>query len=93
MQTFQAYYRSLDTADQLAKGVFEFESDARLGSKANQHDARLKMLELFGSEAVSWVIEKVEKKKQSSEVVDGQLALDFREPVTKSRRKKKKEWW
>ena len=66
-------------------GVFEFESDARAGSKDNLHDARMKMLEIFGKDAVSWDIERVEKKTAKTETLDGQLTLDFR-PEKKRRR-------
>lgn len=70
-------------------GLFEFESSARAGSKANLHDARIHMLETFGSKAVSWTIEKVERKKVADVASDGQLALDFREPLPEKKRRKK----
>ena len=54
-------------------GTFTFESDGKAGSKANLHDARLKMLELFGRDAVSWTIERVEKKKANTTISDGQM--------------------
>ena len=73
-------------------GVFEFESDARAGAKDNLHDARMKMLEIFGKDAVSWDIERVEKKTAKTETLDGQLTLDFR-PEKKRRRRRTKEYW
>lgn len=84
---FLAHYRSLDANSKRARGLFEFESNSRLGSKANMHDARVKMLELYGNDALSWSIEKVERKKQGSEMSDGQLELDFREPKKQRKRK------
>ena len=92
MTTFLAHYKSPDASSNRAKGLFEFDSDARLGSKANAHDARIRMLELFGNDALGWTIEKVEKKTAKKIEQDGQLELDFRNPV-KKRRKKKKEYW
>ena len=41
--------------------VIEFESEHRAGSKLNLQDARYKMLELHGSEALSWNIKDIEK--------------------------------
>lgn len=93
MAAFLAHYRSLDSSSKRALGMFEFESNARLASKANMHDARVRMLELYGNEALSWNIEKVERKRQASEHQDGQLELDFRDPVKKRKRKQKKEYW
>ncbi|WP_232501752.1 hypothetical protein [Eggerthella sp. YY7918] len=93
MQTYLAHYRSPAASDARATGVFEFESDARAGSKGNLRDARLKMLELYGKDAVSWNIDKVERKCASKPVQDGQLALDFRPPKVERKRAKRKEWW
>lgn len=92
MTAFLAHYKSPDASANRAKGLFEFESAGRLGSKQNAHDARIRMLELFGNDALGWTIEKVEKKKASKQEQDGQLELDFRNPVKKGR-KKKKEYW
>lgn len=92
MAIFLAHYKSPDASSNRAKGLFEFESDTRLGSKANKHDARIRMLELFGNEALGWSIEKIEKKTASKQEQDGQLELDFRKPVGK-KRKKKREYW
>ena len=48
MQTYIAHYSSPSASAQRAKGVFEFESDARANTKGNNHDARMRMLELYG---------------------------------------------
>ena len=93
MQTYIAHYVSPTASDARAKGLFEFESAARAGSKANMKDARLKMLELYGKTAVSWNIERVERKTTRTQSCDEQLELDFRAPKTKRSRTKKKEWW
>lgn len=95
MQTYIAHYRSPNAAADRAKGLFEFESASRLGTKANMHDARVRMLELFGSVAVSWSIDKVERKKENAkaEHAHGQLELDFREPKAERKRKNTKEYW
>ncbi|MBQ6391505.1 MAG: hypothetical protein IJH88_07770 [Eggerthellaceae bacterium] len=92
MATYLAHYKSPAAADVRGAGVFEFDSDARANSKDNLHDARLKMLEIFGKDAASWSIERVERKTASSEALDGQLTLDFR-PEKKRRRKRTKEYW
>ena len=92
MPAFTAHYRSADSSGERAKGSFEFESDSRLGSKANSHDARVRMLELFGNEALSWTIDRIERKTSSrsgSSTADGQLELDFRDPVEVKRRRKR----
>ena len=73
-------------------GSFEFESDARAGSKDNLHDARMRMLELFGKNAASWQIKQVERKTSKSDVLDGQMQLDFR-PQKKRRKRRTKEYW
>ena len=93
MQTYIAHYRSPAASDARATGLFEFESDARAGSKGNLRDARLKMLELYGKDAVSWMIDHVERKRASKQAQDGQLELDFRPPKAERKRAKKKEWW
>ena len=51
------------------------------------------MLELFGKDAVSWSIDKVERKTARAEKTDGQLELDFRAPKPERKRKYKKEYW
>ena len=93
MQTFIAHYVSPAGSSVRAKGLFEFESDARAGSKENMHAARIRMLELFGKDAVGWNIAKVERKKASAAHNDGQLELDFRAPKPERKRPVKKEYW
>ena len=93
MQTYLAHYRSPNASAERARGLFEFESDARAGTRANLHDARVRMLELFGKDAVGWSIDKVERKTARAENADGQLELDFREPKPERKRKYKKEYW
>lgn len=85
MATYIAHYRSLDSADEHISGLFEFDSSARLGTKANSHDARLRMLEEFGNMALSWNIYKIDRKRGEAQQIDGQQQLDFRDP-TKRRR-------
>ncbi|MGI6045848.1 MAG: hypothetical protein ACOYCA_03295 [Eggerthellaceae bacterium] len=85
MTRYRAYYRSPRASDARAKGLFEFDSDARAGSRENMHDARLEMLHLYGKDAISWAITKVEKKSSRGSSVDGQLELDFR-PIEKKKR-------
>lgn len=93
MQTYIAHYASPAASDARAKGLFEFESDFRAGTKGNRHDARIKMLELYGKNAVSYNIVRVERKKSSAAACDEQLELDFRAPKPQHTRTKKKEWW
>ena len=92
MTVYIAHYKSPAAADVRGAGVFEFESDARANSKDNLRDARLKMLEMFGKDAASWNIDKVERKTARNEELDGQLELDFR-PQKKRRRRRTKEYW
>ena len=92
MTTYLAHYTSPAAADVRGTGFFEFESDARIGSKENLRDARMRMLEMYGRDAVSWDIDRVERQKAATEALDGQLELDFR-PEKKRRRTKKKEYW
>ena len=92
MTVYLAHYRSPAAADVRGMGAFAFESEARIGSKENLHDARVKMLEEFGKDAASWTIEKVERKTEKNPVMDGQLELDFR-PEKKRRRRRTKEYW
>ena len=88
--TYIAHYSSPGN-NALAKGHFEFESTARASSKPNRLDARIKMLEIYGKEAVSWVIDEIKLKKVTQEVCDGQLELDFRDvKPTRKRRVTKK---
>ena len=92
MTTYLAYYQSPTAADVRGSGVFEFESEARANTKDNMRDARVRMLEIFGKDAASWNIERVERKTAKNEALDGQLSLDFR-PVKKRRRRRTKEYW
>lgn len=92
LSVFIAHYKSPDASSNRAKGLFEFDSSARLGSKGNMYDARIRMLEMFGNDALGWSIEKIEKKTSKSLDQDGQLELDFRKPIGK-KRKKKREYW
>lgn len=98
MATYIAHYQSPKGSYERERGLFEFESDARAGTKANAHDARMRMLELFGASAVSWTIEKVERAgaapaEKREKTTDGQLALDFRPPKPERKRKHSKGYW
>lgn len=90
-QTYIAHYTSPVTESPV-KGYFEFDSQHRASSKLNLHDARLKMLEIYGKEAVSWVIDEVKLKKKSNESLSDQLQLDFREPKKPRKRRATKKW-
>ena len=92
MTAYLAHYRSPATADVRGAGAFEFESEGRIGSKDNLRDARVRMLELFGKDAASWSIERVERRTAKNGAMDGQLELDFR-PEKKRRRRRSKEYW
>ncbi len=71
-----------------SSSVIEFESEHRAGSKQNLQDARYKMLEIHGSEAVSWTVKDVEKVAVDSEDAPvEQLMLDFREPTQPRKRR------
>lgn len=71
--------------------VIEFESEHRAGSKQNLQDARYKMLELHGSEALAWNIKDVEKvsDREGADRPVEQMMLDFREPAPASKRKRR----
>ena len=80
MKTYRAHYVSPHGANPV-NGTFEFESEHNAGSKKNATDARIKMLEEFGNEALSWVIDSIELVSGSEEASDYfQPQLDFREP-------------
>ena len=66
LTTFIAHYKSLDSQVDRARGLFEFESSSRMGSKGNAQDARIRMFELFGNEALAWSREKIERKPTGS---------------------------
>lgn len=70
-----------------ASSVIEFESEHRAGSKQNIQDARYKMLELHGNEALAWTVKDVEKVPEKESGAGEQLMLDFREP-TKTRKRR-----
>lgn len=91
-QTYIAHYVS-PTTESPVKGFFEFKSVYRASSKQNHHDARIHMLELFGKEAISWVIDEIKLKRKSSSICSDQIELDFREPKKPRKRKKSKEYW
>ncbi|WP_255467388.1 hypothetical protein [Raoultibacter phocaeensis] len=91
VQTYIAHYTSPIT-ESPTKGYFEFESEHRASSKKNAHDARIKMLELFGKEAVSWVIDEVKLKKKKDDLCGDQIELDFREPKKPRKRRASKKW-
>lgn len=70
--------------------VIEYESEHRAGSKLNLQDARYRMLELHGSEALSWNIKDIEKVTENERGgAAEQLMLDFREPVEPPKRKRR----
>lgn len=73
-----------------ASSSIEFESEARAGSKQNIQDARYKMLELHGSEAISWTVTDIERVPESGQgEIEEQLMLDFREPTEEPKRKRR----
>ena len=90
MQTYLAHYTSPKHSES-ATGVFEYQSASRENTKKNLHDARMKMLETYVIDAVSWVIDSVELKKEKDVRADGQMELDFRE-APKKKRPRTKEW-
>ena len=57
----------------------------------NVQDARYKMLELHGSEALAWTVKDVEKVADSTpgDAPMEQMMLDFREPVEPPKRKRR----
>ena len=93
MATFTAHYYSPKSNAEPINGLFDFDSENRMGSKALEKDARLAMLSRFGNSALTWNIDKISKKKKRAGQTDGQMMLDFREAPQKSNRKKKKAWW
>ena len=90
MQTYIAHYISPAAADVRGTGLFEFESDSRANTKGNLRDARLKMLELYGKDAVSWTIDRVERKKASeaSRTANWRWTSARRSPSASARRRK-----
>lgn len=74
-----------------ASSVIEYESEHRAGSKQNIQDARYKMLELHGNEALAWTVKDIEKVAETAtgDAPAEQLMLDFREPLTPPKRKRR----
>ena len=79
MKTYRAHYTSPQGANPV-NGTFEFESEAKAGSRQNATDARIKMLEIFGNDAVAWLIDHVELVSVDAASDFAQMQLDFREP-------------
>ena len=86
MGSFVAYYES-PRNDNPQSGQFSFESKHPLNSHANQQDARFRMLELFGNEALAWSIVRTERSRAGEAEAPVQLGLDFREPKKTRRRR------
>lgn len=85
MGAYVAHYES-PKGDNPQSGEFAFESVHPMNSKANVQDARFKMLDIFGKEAVSWQITRVERGSAATAKSDDdylQPTLDFREPEHK----------
>ena len=72
-----------------SSSTIEFESEYRAGTKQNIQDARYKMLELHGSEAISWTVTDIKRVPESEQGVQEQLMLDFREPTEQPKRKRR----
>lgn len=70
--------------------IIEFESEHRAGSKQNLQDARYKMLDIYGEEAVSWTVKDVRRADESDMQGQEQLLLDFREPTEPVVRKRRR---
>ena len=80
MKTYRAHYVSPTGANPV-NGTFEFESEHNAGSKKNATDARIRMLEEFGNDALSWQIDSIELVSGAEDASDYvQPQLDFREP-------------
>lgn len=88
VQTYVAHYSS-PVNEAPTKGFFEFDSEHRASSKLNARDARIRMLELYGKDAVSWVIDEVRIKKKSDGVSSMQMELDFRDPKKPKRKRRR----
>lgn len=86
MGVFKASYESPRNANPQS-GCFVFESDHPLNSNANKQDARYRMLDLFGNEAVAWNIVGIERAKANQADDPVQPGLDFREPKKTRRRR------
>ena len=88
MQTYIAHYISPAAADVRGTGLFEFESDSRANTKGNLRDARLKMLELYGKDAVSWTIDSVRKRTSPRRTANWRWTSARRSPSASARRRK-----
>ena len=86
MGVFRATYQSPRNANPQS-GQFTFDSKHPLNSKANEQDARYRMLDLFGNEAVSWNITRIERSRANEADAPVQLGLDFREPKKTRKRR------
>ncbi|MDO4400208.1 MAG: hypothetical protein Q4D27_04585 [Coriobacteriia bacterium] len=86
MGIFRASYESPRNANPQS-GQFTFESKHPLNSKANEQDARYRMLDLFGNEAVAWSVTHIERAKAAEADAPVQLGLDFREPKKTRKRR------
>lgn len=86
MGVFRARYESPRNANPQS-GSFTFSSAHPLHSKANEQDARYRMLELFGNEAVSWSVVVIARVNGADADAPVQLGLDFREPKKTRRRR------
>lgn len=78
LRRYTATYQSPRNGES-ACGTFEFDSSAKKGSKQNARDARLRMLEIFGSKALSWVICDIDNAQENSYSDNVQTRLDFRQ--------------
>lgn len=52
MATFTAHYFSPKSCKERVNGLFDFDSENRMGSKAIEKDARMEMLKRFGNESL-----------------------------------------
>lgn len=52
MATFTAHYYSPKANSDRVNGLFDFESENRLGTKAIEKDARITMLSRFGNDSL-----------------------------------------
>ncbi len=86
MGTFHAHYESPHNANPQS-GRFTFESAHPLNSRANEQDARYRMLELFGNEAVAWRITSIARAQREAPDEIVQPSLDFREPKKTRKRR------
>lgn len=86
-KVYDATYRSPKHGEH-ETGTFVFTSNFKRGSKANLHDARVRMLEAFGSRAASWNIEEVPAHDRPGNAEAGQIGLGCREPESPKPRKR-----